>query len=117
MVMTLLSVIHIQQCHSVRQSGGLPYRLLLEVPFVRENTLFPYKFLISPQAKVSKNSRLLKNKTDKMKNRSYRRSGCRTGRHIFRKLPTKFGKDRHNTLNINHMQNSRFILSDISQSL
>lgn len=61
MVMTLLAVIHIQQCHSVRQSGGLLYRLLLEVPLVRENTLFPYKFFIQSEANVRKDIRLLKN--------------------------------------------------------
>ncbi len=65
--------------------------------------------LISPQAKVCKKSRLLKKKTDKMKNRSYRRTGCRNGRHVFRKLPTKFWKDCRNALNINNIQNSRFL--------
>ncbi len=57
--------------------------------------------LISPPAKVSKKSRLLKNKTDKMKNRSHRRTGCRNGKHVFGKLPAKFLKDCHNVLNVN----------------
>ncbi|GEM_PF-5054966 len=33
----------------------------LEVPFVRENTLFPYKFFIQSAANVRKDIRLLKN--------------------------------------------------------